>query len=120
MMLNAGCLVPMHEELTGLVTKEKVVEKAKRLNLPPEWFEMWILAGNEKKPGGLSVGAYFNKLFTENRPVFDKVHRAFYWKKDGATVDDQEHLRTYDSMFHSSLKLLAIKLAHGDALCRVV
>jgi hypothetical protein len=113
MMLKPGPLWHMwNEGLAGAMsTKEQLIERAKELKLPPEWFELWILVRGET-PDGLTLGAHFKKLFKENRSVFDKVHRAFYWKWDGITVDDSTHPRT--SQFIDSLQLLCIKLANGE------
>jgi hypothetical protein len=71
-------------------------------------------------PDKLSIPAYFNKLFRENRTLFDKVQRAFYWFFDGKTVNDKTSpfraeviARPSKSEFKKSLYLLAIKAA-GD------
>jgi hypothetical protein len=100
-------------------SKEETVEEAKRLKLPPEWFELWALLEENDDNDDPSLADHFKKLFTEDRPLFNKVHRAFYWRQDlpresGSPVDDPTHPRTLKSQFIDSFKLLAICLAHGE------
>jgi hypothetical protein len=94
-------------------TNEETIEAAKRLNLPPEWFELWFLVKESDDNKNSSLADHFKKLFAEDRPLFDKVHRAFYSTWDGIAVDDPIHPRTRKSQFVNSLKLLAVKLANG-------
>jgi hypothetical protein len=138
MMKKSNLEVMWHDGIAGpMMTKEQVMEKAARVKQtsPPETLKAVAaqrkaeenLASLKEKlqifldcndiyeddrfklvPGGLSAGAYFNKLFTEDRPLFDKIHRAFYWKQDGKA-------QALDGLkFEDSFNLLAIKLAHGE------
>jgi hypothetical protein len=98
-------------------TKEETIEAAKRLNLPPEWFELNTLIQYDHNENA-SLADHFKKLFTEDRPLFNKVHRAFYstWDlpRESGFNTDPIHPRTRKSQFLNSLKLLAVKLAHGE------
>jgi hypothetical protein len=95
-----------------MMSKDELWERGKALGLPAEWFELMIFGESHPAPDKLSIPAYFDKLFRENRPLFDKVHRAFYWFFDGKTANDFV-ARPSKSEFKESLYLLAIKAA-GD------
>jgi hypothetical protein len=109
----AHCRTMLGDNSTDpMMTQEQFDETAKRLKLPPEWYELLILT--KRDADDLLTAEHFRKLFAENRPLFDKVHRAFYWNWDGISVDDPIHPRTSKWQFTDSLKLLAIKLSNGE------
>jgi hypothetical protein len=98
-------------------TMDELWEISKKTDLPGEWFEILLLQGsmNETKLKNIpkspaELAEHFRKLYKENKVLFEKTHRAFYWFDD--KTDDIP--RPPKKSFIYFLYLLSIKIENGE------
>jgi predicted DNA-binding WGR domain protein len=96
-------------------SKEELLAWGKTLDLPEEWAEVLAIANGYPASDGLSPYEHFKKLFKENRPLFDKTLRSFYWKFDGKTSVDDDVVKTPSyGIRDAAFVLLSIMFDNGE------